>query len=614
MSGNLFNSNPYLNAFMKDRLPEKIYQQQIEKLKESLERLLQKKNLLGWLRLIVFLATIIISFKIFADSGAIGLLPALVGFALFLCLVFIATDNNEKIENTKTLININEEELENLNHNFSKSLTGIEYLPPHHDYAHDLDLFGTSSLFQLLNRCSSEQGKELLAHNLLYPLTQKLVIKRQEAVAELSPAVEWRQQFQSFSRQTAITTSTETKIINWLSEEDKHFKSPLWKVFVWLYTIITLSSAAAAVAGFIPSSTFLFLFTLYFIISIILSRNTIKPYIQLSKIVREISTVEKLLTWMENKKLVSPLLAQMQQNLVVENRNASAQIRKLKSILDKFDLRLNIVGPLFMNSFLLWDVRQMIALNEWRRKNKPIVPRLFETIAEMEVLNSLAAVHFNYPHWSFPKFVDTYFFFESNELGHPLIPEKERVNNDFKVEHNTKVSLVTGSNMAGKSTFLRSIGVNIVLAQMGSVVCAQSFVLSPIRLMTSMRISDNLAENTSTFYAELKKLKTIIEAVNGRERIFVLLDEMLRGTNSHDRHTGSAAFITQLIRQNRFAVIATHDLELAGLERQYSHALENYHFDVQVKGEELFFDYKLKEGVCQSLNASLLMKKIGIEL
>ncbi|HTM92533.1 MAG TPA: hypothetical protein VL095_08950, partial [Flavisolibacter sp.] len=393
-----------------------------------------------------------------------------------------------------------------------------------------------------------------------------------------------------------------------------HFKSPSWKVFVWLYTIVTLSSAAAAIAGFIPSGTFLFLFTLYFIISIILSRNTIKPYILLSKIVREISTVEKLVNWIENKKLSSSLLVQMQQNLQAENGNASAQIKKLKSILDKFDLRLNIIGPLFMNSFLLWDVRQMMALNEWRRKNKPIAPRLFETIAEMEVLNSLAAVHFNYPHWSFPKFVDTYFSFESRELGHPLIPEKERINSDFKVEENTLISLVTGSNMAGKSTFLRSIGVNIILAQMGSPVCAESFILSPVRLMTSMRISDNLAENTSTFYAELKKLKTIIEAVNRHENIFVLLDEMLGGTNSHDRHTGSAAFITQLIRQGRFAVIATHDLELADLKKQNPHALENYHFDVQVKGEELFFDYKLKEGVCHSLNASLLMKKIGIEL
>jgi DNA mismatch repair ATPase MutS len=273
-----------------------------------------------------------------------------------------------------------------------------------------------------------------------------------------------------------------------------------------------------------------------------------------------------------------------------------------------------MVGPLFLNSFLLWDVRQMLALNEWRKKNKPIVPKLFHAIAETEVLNTLATIHFNHANWCLPKLTDKHFVFESKDLGHPLIPEKERVDNDFLIEKNTLISLVTGSNMAGKSTFLRSIGINIVLAQVGAPVCAQHFTLSPVRLMTSMLVSDNLAENTSTFYAELKKLKTIIEAVNNSEKVFVLLDEILRGTNSHDRHTGSTAFITQLIRHHAFAVIATHDLELADLKKGFSQSLENYHFDVQVKGEELFFDYKLKEGVCHSLNASLLMKKIGIEL
>ena len=334
----------------------------------------------------------------------------------------------------------------------------------------------------------------------------------------------------------------------------------------------------------------------------------------LSRIVNEISALEKLVNWIESQEFTSVLLNRIKKEITSNGEKASIQIKQLKSILDKFDLRLNLVGPLFLNSFLLWDVRQMIALNEWRKKNKSVVPKLFQAIAETEVLNTIATIHLNYPGWCLPKLTENHFVFESKELGHPLIPQKERVNNDFLIEKDMLISLVTGSNMAGKSTFLRSIGINIVLAQMGAPVCARHFTVSPVRLMTSMRISDNLAENTSTFYAELKKLKTIIEAVNNREKVFVLLDEILRGTNSQDRHTGSAAFITQLIRHHAFAVIATHDLELAGLKKQFPQSLENYHFDVQVKGEELFFDYKLKEGVCHSLNASLLMKKIGIEL
>jgi hypothetical protein len=599
---------------MKDQSPEIIYRKQIEGHNADLKIFLRKRNLFGWLRLIVFVATIIISYKIFVDSGWFGLMPAIVGISSFIYLFLVDADNNERIANTKTLIHINEEELKILNNDYLHRNDGSFFSPAPHDYANDLDLFGKASVFQWANRCSSEQGKERFANNLLSPLPIQEIEERQEAIKELALMIEWRQQLQSFSEQTIITLSTEQKTNNWLEEEEKHFANPSWKVFVWIYTIITVLSATATILGYIPSGIFLFLFGLYFTASLFLSRNTIKPYIHLSRIVDEVTVLKKLITWIESKDFNSVLLKRLQEEVKSNDEKASAQIKELKSILDKFDLRLNLVGPLFLNSFLLWDVRQMIALNEWRRKNKHIVPKLFEIIAEAEVLNSLATVHFNYPGWCLPKVVNEHFIFRSEELGHPLIPERERINNNFSVEKHTLISLVTGSNMAGKSTFLRSIGVNVVLAQMGSPVCAKSFTVSPVRLTTSMRISDNLAENTSTFYAELKKLKTIIEAVNNHEKVFILLDEILRGTNSHDRHIGSDALIKQLIRHNAYAVIATHDLELAELKKQYPQATENYHFDVQVKGEELFFDYKLKEGICHSLNASLLMKKIGIEL
>jgi len=591
-----------------------LYQQQIDKHSYDLKRLLQKRNLFSWLRLIVFVATIIISYKVFVDSAWFGLIPLAVGMTAFIYLILRDVDNNEKIVNTKTLIGINEEELKILDNRYLHRDDGSEFSPVLHDYANDLDLFGKSSLFQWANRCSSEQGKNLFANNVLHPLPIQQIEERQAAIKELAPTVAWRQQLQSFSEQTVITKTTEERTNQWLAEEPKHFAHSTWNVVVWIYTVITLSTLLATIFDFLPSGIFLFLYALYFTISSFLSRNTVKAYVHLSRIVNEISALEKLVSWIESQEFTSVLLNRTKKEITANGEKASIQIKDLKSILDRFDLRLNLVGPLFLNSFLLWDVRQMIALNEWRRKNKAVVPKLFQAIAEMEVLNTLATIHLNYPEWCFPKLTDRHFVFESEELGHPLIPTKEKVNNDFLIEKDTLISLVTGSNMAGKSTFLRSIGINIVLAQMGAPVCAKGFTISPVRLMTSMRISDNLAENTSTFYAELKKLKTIIEAVNNGENVFVLLDEILRGTNSHDRHTGSAAFITQLIRHHAFAVIATHDLELAELKKQFPQSLENYHFDVQVKGEELFFDYKLKDGVCHSLNASLLMKKIGIEL
>lgn len=599
---------------MKDQSPTAVYRQQIEKHSADLKFFLRKRNLFGWIRLIVFVATIIVSYKVFVDYAWLGLVPFVIGIGTFIYLFLTDADNNEKIANTKRLININEEELKILANDYLHRNDGSEFSPAVHDYANDLDLFGGASLFQWANQCTSEQGRKRFADNLLSAQTIKQVEERQEAIKELSSQIEWRQQLQSFSEQTIITFSTEQKTINWLEEEEKHFVGRAWKVIVWIYTVITLSTAAATIFGYIPSGIFLFLFGVYFSVSLFLSRNTIKPYIHLSRIVDEISVLEKIISWIETKNFDAALLNRLKQEITTNNESASVQIKELKSILDKFDLRLNLVGPLFLNSFLLWDVRQMMALNEWRRKNRNVVPKLFEVISEMEVLNSLATLHFNHPDWCFPTIASEHFSFESEGLGHPLIPQAERVNNSFTVNKHTLISLVTGSNMAGKSTFLRSICVNIVLAQMGASVCAKSFTASPVRLMTSMRISDNLAENTSTFYAELKKLKTIIEAVNNHEKVFVLLDEILRGTNSHDRHTGSDALIKQLIRHDAYAVIATHDLVLAELQKQYPQSIENYHFDVQVKGEELFFDYKLKEGVCHSLNASLLMKKIGIEL
>lgn len=599
---------------MKDQSPPLVYQQQIEKNIAVLKQLLQKRNLFGWLRLIVFVATIIVSYKIFVDAGWFGLLSAILGMSAFIYLLFIDAENNEKIANTKTLIHINEEELKILKDNYQYRNDGSNLSPVLHDYANDLDLFGKASIFQWANRCSSEQGQKWFANNLLSSLSIQEIEERQAAVKELAPLIEWRQQLQSFSGQTAITASTEERINQWLQGDEKNYVNTAWKLFVWIYSIIALSSAAATILGFFSMPVFLSLFVLYLSVSSLLSKNTIRPYILLTKIVAEISVLEKLIGWIEDQKFTSSLMNKLQAEIGSDNLKASARVKELKSILDRFDLRISMIGPLFLNSFLLWDVRQMMALNEWRRKNTHVVSKLFEVIAEAEVLNSLASIHFNYPDWCFPKLANKYFVFESEELGHPLIPEAERIDNNFSVEKDTLISLVTGSNMAGKSTFLRSIGVNIVLAQMGAPVCAKSFTVSPVRLMTSMRISDNLAENTSTFYAELKKLKTIIEAVNNHEKVFILLDEILRGTNSHDRHTGSDALIKQLIRHDAYAVIATHDLALAELQKQYQHVIENYHFDVQVKGEELFFDYKLKEGVCQSLNASLLMKKIGIEL
>ena len=601
-------------SIMNEYAPHDTYRQQLSQYQAYLLQLEKKRSRLGWLRLAVFLLTVVIAYNVFTIFGVEGVIPTVIGIAILLYLVSVDVANNAQIRNTKTLIRLNEEELEVLAHQFYNRESGDAFMSQEHPYANDLDIFGKASIYQWLNRCYTEQGKQLLAGNLLYPLQSETILQRQQAVKELVANINWRQQWQAYSMQNQINISTQRKIDTWLQEEEEYFTAPAWKVFLPVYSAVTIASAVAAILGYIPGSVFVMLFLLYFIFSLVLSRKAILTYAHLGGIVKEASTLQSLINWLESLPVQTTHLQTVQQAIKSNNNPAGEELKDLKKILDRFDLRNNFVGLLLFNSFLLWDVRQMIHLNTWRRRNKNVVEKWFTTIAEIEVLHSLCTLHFNHSAWCFPTFKPNHFILQGKEIGHPLIPQEQRITNDYCMEGVAKVGLITGSNMAGKSTFLRSLGVNIVLAQLGAPVCAKAFVLSPVQLLSSMRIADNLAENTSTFYAELKKLRSIIERVKRHEKVFILLDEILRGTNSYDRHTGAAALLKQLIRENAVAVIATHDVELAGLQTSFPASIDNYHFDVEVEGEELYFDYKLKHGVCKSLNASILMKKIGIDL
>jgi len=596
------------------KTPEAHYRH-IRKEQESLlQALRQKRSRLGWIRLGVFLCTIAVSYFVFVSLGWAGVAAAAAGIAMLLWLVSRDVDNNAAIAHTERMITLCSEELDVLEHRLENRFDGAAFAPHVHAYAQDLDLFGPASLYQWLHRCHTEQGRALMARQLLEPSLPATVAQRQEAVKELAPLVPWRLELQAIARKERITRRTEEKMATWLHHEASPFSAAYWPLLIGLYTCITFGVLAATIAGYIPFAAFGFLYVIFLSCSLLMTGRTVGPYSHLNGIVKEAVTLQQLVAWIEGKKFEAPLLVDLGRAAVQEGRTASRQIRELKSILDKFDLRLSIVGLLLFNPLLLWDARQMIALNRWRARNREAVPHWFGLVAQVEVLNSLATLHFNEPGFCFPSLHHPFCHFKGTALGHPLIPAAARITNDFGIRGRGQIALVTGSNMAGKSTFLRSLGVNTVLAQMGAPVCARSLELSPMALMSSMRIADNLAENTSTFYAELKKLKTIIEAVNADQQVLILLDEILRGTNSLDRHTGSEALIRQMIRKNAVAVIATHDVALATLEKEFPAAVHNYHFDVQVAGEELFFDYRLKEGICTSLNASILMKKIGIDL
>jgi MutS domain V/MutS domain III len=593
--------------------PRQYYHTRIENLNLLLAKQQKKKIFFAWARFSTVVLAGLFLWQLWSVSTIAA--PGVSALLLVLFFVFLFKDlkNSSDIRNTETLIAINKEELLILEHQFTHLPDGLQYKPAEHDYANDLDIFGKASLYQYINRTTAEQSNKLLSEWLLAPAAANVITERQEAVKELKEKPEWRQQLQAIGTIKKITTATQNHITNWLLQPVA-FSNTGWKILRILYPLISLTVLLLFITEFIPASQFTLLFVLFIAISSAISRIIMPAYNQLAKITAEIETLSESALHIENEKFTGSLLKELQSTFSHKNKKASGTIKQLKDILGRFDYRLNLVVYIPLNAFLLWDLQQILFLEKWKANNKEQVPKWYESLAAVESLSTLGNLSFNRPHWCFPALNETRGTFTAEEMGHPLIPADKIVNNTFSTAGIGKMNLVTGSNMAGKSTFLRSIGVNTVLAMTGAPVCAGKMNLHPVKIISTMRVNDNLEESTSTFYAELKKLKIIIEAVNKGENVFLLLDEILHGTNSLDRHTGSEALIKQLIKNNAVGLLATHDLKLAELINQYPDNITNYHFDVQVNNEELYFDYKLKKGICQSMNASVLMKKIGIDL
>ncbi|MEO6315368.1 MAG: hypothetical protein ABIU63_18760 [Chitinophagaceae bacterium] len=595
--------------------PQAIYTSEIERLNGQLAQQKKRKDSIAWARfaLIVLLAAAV--YYLYPFSLLYTAITAILLVAVFIRLVLLAANIQTAIDNNKRLVVINQKEIQIAAGNYTDEPDGAGFLAALHPYANDLDIFGKASLYQYTNRSTSQQGNATYASWLLQPATANIILQRQEAVKEISQQYQWRQQLQAHGVEQAITTATENKINAWVAAQDVFSHKAGWKLLRWLYPVIALTSFLLFIFDLIPNQLFVAAYLVFFLVSGYVSRVIAAEYMQLNKMVAEIDILSKSAGWIEKNAFQSAWLREVQEQFKSGDTASSATIRQLKGILDKFDMNLNLLFLILINPFLLWNLQAIFELEKWRTKNKSRTAHWFSALGEMEAIATVANIFFNHPHWVFPEIdQQQHGTFETTGIAHPLIPEPKTVDNDFSTRGVAQVALITGSNMAGKSTFLRSIGINTVLAMMGSPVCAKQLTVSVMRIVSSMRVADNLQESTSTFYAELKKLQSIIAAVNNHEKVFVLLDEILRGTNSLDRHTGSKALVKQLIRQNAVAMLATHDVELAQLQTDYPAQIHNYHFDAQIANEELYFDYKLKEGICQSINASILMKKIGIEL
>jgi DNA mismatch repair ATPase MutS len=594
--------------------PRKFYDDRLRELQALLKKLQKRRSSFSWLRLGAIIAIILAFYLLWSLGAVYVIIASILLLFIFVRLIYADLNNQAKIEHTNHLIAINEDEVKCLAGDYYEFPDGAEHIPKDHSYTNDLDIFGRASLFQYISRATSEMGSSQLADYLKHPAEINVIIERQIALKELSSKPMWLQDLQAMGRKRQITFSTKKRLNEWMKEPVSFSNFKHWKWLRYVLPLIILSVVTFYIADWVSDGLFYFTLLVFALLAYQINKIVAPIHEKLSRVAGELDILSASIAHIEEEHFESPLLKELQSGFIEKNKKASNDIYNIKKILDKLDLRYNLVLSAPLNLLLLWNLQQILDLEKWKASQKISLDMWFDTLANFESLASLATLHFNHPEWIFPTIQENYFSIEGTEIGHPLIPENKRVNNYIDISNNNKLMLVTGSNMAGKSTYLRSIGINVVLAMAGSPVCAATFSVSHVNVISSMRITDNLEESTSTFYAELKKLKTIIEKVNNGERVFILLDEILRGTNSLDRHTGSKALIKQLIKKKAAAIIATHDLELAILKEVFFDNILNYHFDVQVSNDELYFDYRLKPGVCNSLNASILMKKIGIEL
>lgn len=592
---------------------EEFYKKKIEEASTQELLFLNKGKKLPALRLLIVILSGISFYNLLSINTYLAIATLIFFVFLFILIAIYDIRISKKKLFFHSIKKINEQELECIGGKFQFFPNGEKYMDGNHNYSSDIDIFGKASLFQYLNRTTLDFSSEILANWLKSPANPDEIKQRQEAVKELNPKIEWRQKLFALGLKYDESDNNPQKIIDWIME------APIFLGRKFLFLLCTTFPIITATAiffsfTFLPSGIPVLLVLIHVLIIMFTNKDVKVIHDMVSRNVKLLKAYSEIINHIEAEEFESDKLKKLKTDLKTEKGTASQTIKYLSGILHKLDYRYNIYVHFIINTVFFWDFHQIIRLEKWKSKNHENIGKWFQSVGEIEAISSLANFSFNNPNFSFPEISENNFAFEAKELGHPLIKTSQRICNDIEIDQTSKILLVTGSNMSGKSTFLRTVGVNIVLATAGSCVCAEKFRVSPMNVLTSMRIIDSLEENTSSFYAELKRLEKILKIVESKEKVFLLLDEILRGTNTTDRHIGSIALIKQLIKNNAVGIIATHDTSLSNLSAEMPMNLENFNFDVQVENEELYFDYKLHEGVCKSLNASILMKKMGIHI
>ena len=575
--------------------------------------LLEKRFIvLGNWRLVIGISAAVLAWLVFA-SKLLPLASLLVPLFAFIALAIWHGRVIRERSLAQRTVNYYERGLLRLKDQWTGTgIAGERHRDPAHVYSEDLDLFGKGSLFELVATTRTAAGENKLAGWLLYPADRTEIADRQQAVAELRPELQLREDIALLAED--VQPDVEVYAMgDWGSAPHVHFPAFLRPV-----AILLAVAGVAAVIGFF--ATLLPVWPLLLILAcdfslIFFFRMRVKSVLEkVEASGRDLKILSALVERLEGEQFQSPRLYQLLNALRTTGPPVSRRIRQLGRIVDWLDSSDHIIVRI-LRPLLLWQEQLAISFEKWRAISGPFIGQWVEAVAEFEALSSLAALAFERPSWAMPQLLETdEAQFEAKALCHPLIPAAACVPNDLSLDPNRRLLVVSGSNMSGKSTLLRAAGLNSILAWAGAPVAAASLSISALQIGASIRINDSLQDHRSRFFAEISRIRQIVDLTRDGQAVLFLLDELLSGTNSHDRRIGASGIVRELLRAHSIGLITTHDLALAHIENDVHAGVVNVHFDDQMQDGQMVFDYKLKPGIVTRSNAIELMRAVGLEV
>ncbi|MCB0762232.1 MAG: hypothetical protein KDC12_11970 [Flavobacteriales bacterium] len=586
---------------------ESYFRKRLEEATAQLERHQRSVLLNNTYRVVSFLMVFGMFFLL---KGLHMTLAIVVAFLMLIAFVFLVRRSAELVERVafaKSVIQFLQIQLRTIAGDNSEVEDGKEYSNPDHDFAYDLDMFGSGSVFQMISRARLRTGKSRLANWLTHNETDPEVIcSRQDAIQELSENLPWCEELYAHADVANESDDQLSQLLSWSKSKLAYQPGTAEAIAAWLVPVYQVAILSAYLLDYLSAGwyTVLLLAPLSWIGKNIRAIN--EAYSQMGDQEGALRYYANMFGHTQKAEFSSSELSKLQQ----PGKEASSALLGLSKIMSAFDNRNNMLMGVILNLFLWWDIRCLLKLDRWQQEHGNAIEGWLNNLGEWEALSSFGVFAYTFAeslHYPNPK-KDR---LSIQKVGHPLMLTRKRVDNDFSTEYGD-FSIITGANMAGKSTFLRTLGVNMILAMAGAPVLAESFSFRPVKLYSSMRTSDSLQSDESYFYNELKRLKVLIDKLESGEERFIILDEILKGTNSKDKAEGSFRFVEKLLQYKASGVVATHDLSLCELENHHRTRIHNLFFDVEIRNDDLYFDYTLRPGICSNMNATFLMKKMNI--